>query len=112
MSVDENRILSFLERHWPPIVIVLFVIGLHTDLAFRAMPATGDHMIHLYKGWHMFEHMIPSGRLTGWSNMAFAGYPSGVYYPILGDLLISAVRLLTAACSPGSGPTPSPSCCC
>ena len=27
--------------------------------------------------------------------MAFAGYPAGVYYPVLGDLLITVTRWLT-----------------
>lgn len=90
-----KKIIDFLVRHWPPIVIVCFVLGLHWDMVAYAIPATGDHMIHLYRGWHMAEHMVPSGRLTGWSNMAFAGYPSGVYYPILGDLLIAFVHYLT-----------------
>ena len=84
-----------MHKHWPAVTIVLFVCWLHYDLVLWAIPATGDHMIHLYKGWHMAEHMLPSGRLTGWSNMAFAGYPAGVYYPILGDLLIAATRYVT-----------------
>ncbi len=88
-------VLGFLRKHWPAIAIVVFVLVMHSDLLLWAIPATGDHMIHLYKGWHMAEHMLPSGRLTGWSNMAFAGYPAGVYYPILGDLLIAATRYLT-----------------
>lgn len=88
-------LIDLLKRHWPPLAIALFVLGLHSDMLFWAIPATGDHMIHLYKGWLMAEHMIPSGRLTGWSNMAFAGYPAGVYYPILGDVLVAGFRYLT-----------------
>lgn len=90
-----QRILDFIVRYWPPLVIIAFIFGLHWDLVVDAIPATGDHMIHLYRGWHMAEHMLPSGRLTGWSNMAFTGYPAGVYYPILGDLLIAGFRYLT-----------------
>jgi len=86
----------FLEANWTAVALVCFVLVLHWDLLTWAVPATGDHMIHLYKGWLMSEHMLPSGRLTGWSNMAFAGYPAGVYYPILGDLLVTATRYLTA----------------
>ncbi len=87
--------LTFISRYWPPIAIVLFALVIRSDMLFGAIPATGDHMIHLYKGWLMGEHMIPSGRLTGWSNMAFAGYPAGVYYPIVGDLLVSLCRYVT-----------------
>ncbi len=83
-----------LRDHWGAALLLLLTAGLHFDL-FLSVPATGDHMIHLYKGWLMAEHTLPSGRVTGWSNMAFAGYPAGVYYPILGDLLITLTRWLT-----------------
>jgi hypothetical protein len=83
-----------LREHWGAALLLLVAAGLHFEL-FLSVPATGDHMIHLYKGWLMAEHTLPSGRITGWSNMAFAGYPAGVYYPILGDLLITLTRWLT-----------------
>ena len=86
----------FLVEHWPPLLLVGLVVGLHTDL-LHSVPATGDHMIHMYKGWLMSEHLLPSGRVSGWSHMAFAGYPAGQYYPILGDLLVTATRWLTLA---------------
>ena len=92
MPIKVSDRVSPLLNHLPLIAIVLLVLCLHIDMLIWAVPATGDHMIHLYKGWHMAEQMLPSGRLTGWSNMAFAGYPAGVYYPVLGDLLISAFR--------------------
>jgi hypothetical protein len=86
---------GFLAQHWAAVALVLFTLGLHVELVLWAVPATGDHMIHLYKGWLMSEHLLPSGRLSGWSHMAFAGYPAGVYYPVLGDLAITAVRWIT-----------------
>ncbi len=90
-----NTLRDFVIAHWAILTLVGFVLVLHWDLLTWAVPATGDHMIHMYKGWLMSEHMLPSGRLTGWSNMAFAGYPAGVYYPILGDLLIAVTRRIT-----------------
>jgi hypothetical protein len=86
---------DFLARHWTAVALVLFTVGLHIELLLWAVPATGDHMIHMYKGWLMSEHLLPSGRLSGWSQMAFAGYPAGVYYPVLGDLAITLTRWLT-----------------
>jgi hypothetical protein len=83
-----------LREHWGAALLLVLTAGLHFEL-FLSVPATGDHMIHLYKGWLMAEHTLPSGRITGWSHMAFAGYPAGVYYPILGDLLITLTRWLT-----------------
>lgn len=95
MTKHLERAREFVAAHWAVILLALFVLVMHWDLLTWAVPATGDHMIHMYKGWLMSEHMLPSGRITGWSNMAFAGYPAGVYYPVLGDLLISAGRYLT-----------------
>ncbi len=43
----------------------------------------------------MAEQLIPTGRLTGWSHMSFAGYPAGMYYPIGGDLYLTALRYLS-----------------
>lgn len=85
----------FLAAHWAILALLGLAIGLHWDLLVSAVPATGDHMIHMYKGWLMAEHLLPSGRVAGWSHMAFAGYPAGVYYPILGDLLVALTRWIT-----------------
>jgi len=95
MKKVAEALRGFLVRHWAAVALVLFTLGLHAELVLWAVPATGDHMIHLYKGWLMSEHLLPSGRLSGWSHMAFAGYPAGVYYPVLGDLAITATRWLT-----------------
>lgn len=77
-----------------PAALVVFVAVLHPDLFALEVPATGDHMIHLYQAWHTGEHLLSSGRLTGYSHMAFVGYPAGVFYPVLGDLLVLGLRLV------------------
>jgi hypothetical protein len=86
---------QFLTAHWGITALVTFALVQHWDLLTWAVPATGDHMIHMYKGWLMAERLIPSGRVTGWSNTAFAGYPAALYYPALGDMLVAATRWLT-----------------
>jgi hypothetical protein len=95
MSQLLGTLRQFLQQHWTAVALVLFTVGLHYELLTWAVPATGDHMIHMYKGWLMAEHLLPSGRISGWSNMAFAGYPAGVYYPVLGDLAITLTRFVT-----------------
>jgi hypothetical protein len=86
---------QFLASHWGITALVAFCVVQHWDLLTWAVPATGDHMIHMYKGWLMAEHLIPSGRVTGWSHTAFAGYPAALYYPALGDMLVAATRWVT-----------------
>jgi hypothetical protein len=90
----KQTILSFLEHHWPLPLLTAFILVLHRDLLLWAVPATGDHPIHLAKGWLMSEHLLPTGRVTGWSHMVFSGYPAGTYYPVLGDLLVSLSHAL------------------
>ncbi len=87
------RLVSLGRRIAAPTALIAFVAALHPDLFALAVPATGDHMIHLYQAWHTAEHMLPSGRLSGYSHMAFVGYPAGVFYPVLGDLLVFGLRL-------------------
>lgn len=79
---------------WPLIALMLAAAFVHWEL-LEHLPRTGDHHCHFFKGWLLAEHLIPSGRLTGWSHMAFAGYPAGFYYPIGGDLYLLAIRVLT-----------------
>ena len=90
-----DSLKQFVVSHWGISAVVLFALIQHWDLLTWAVPATGDHMIHMYKGWLMAEKLIPSGRVTGWSNTAFAGYPAALYYPALGDLLVAATRWVT-----------------
>jgi hypothetical protein len=94
-----RRLLDTLKQlvvsHWGISAVVVCALVQHWDLLTWAVPATGDHMIHMYKGWLMAEQLIPSGRVTGWSNTAFAGYPAALYYPALGDLLVAATRWVT-----------------
>lgn len=84
-----QTVISFLERHWPFPLLVGFILAMHRDLLLWAVPATGDHPIHMARGWLMAEHLLPSGRITGWSHMVASGYPAGTYYPVLGDLLVA-----------------------
>jgi hypothetical protein len=93
--LSRQQAVEFVVEHWPPIIIALFILILHRDMILGDIPASGDHMIHLFRGWLMAEHMLPSGRINGWSHWAFAGYPAGVYYPILGDLLVALFRYVT-----------------
>ncbi|MCP4605048.1 MAG: hypothetical protein GY847_31750 [Proteobacteria bacterium] len=89
------QILSNIKKYWSGFVLIAVILALYSDILFGENMATGDHMVHLYQGWNMSEILLPSYRLNGWSHMAFAGYPAGVYYPILGDLLVAFVRKIT-----------------
>ena len=63
-------------------------------VAIGDRPVMHDHAVHFVKAWQMHEHLLPQGRLTGWSQLWFAGYPTGYLYPIGTDLWINAVHAL------------------
>ncbi|MBW2532958.1 MAG: hypothetical protein JRI55_15805, partial [Deltaproteobacteria bacterium] len=76
-------------------MLVLVAAWLHRELLLGALPATGDHLCHMFKGWLMADRLVPSGRVSGWSHLSFAGYPAGLYYPVGGDLYLTALRYLS-----------------
>lgn len=57
------------------------------------MPYSADHPVHLTRAW-MFAEALSHGRLHDWSPIWFFGTPVGDLYPVLGDLVIVAVRVL------------------
>lgn len=70
----------------------------YAPLLEGAMPwaeGQSDHPTHLYQAWLLVDRMIPSGRLTGWSDLRWAGYPALELYPIGGSLWVALFRLLT-----------------
>lgn len=57
------------------------------------MPRSADHPVHLTRAW-MFAEALSHGRLHDWSPIWFFGTPVGDLYPVLGDLVVVAVRVL------------------
>lgn len=58
------------------------------------MPLSADHTVHLTRTW-MWAQELASGNLRGWSPVWFFGTPVGELYPVLGDAMIIAVRVLS-----------------
>jgi hypothetical protein len=90
-----SRLGAVLAREWPLLLLISAGVYLHWALLTGPMPVNGDHQVHLFKGWLMADHMIPSGRLIGWSHMAYAGYPVSMYYPFVGYAYLALVRYLS-----------------
>lgn len=80
-----------------PLFVTGAVLGAFHRILLGDAPVGGDHPIHLFQGWVMAEHLLPSGRLSGWVNLRGAGYPAGVLYPGAASLLIALVRFATPA---------------
>ena len=90
-------------RRWaswglPLLLLVGLVCLVYHPLLEGHMPwAAGqaDHPTHQYQAWLLVERMLPTGRLTGWSDMRWAGYPALELYPIGGPLWVALWRGLT-----------------
>lgn len=95
------RVGPWLERHprigetIPPLLLAIATIALLWPLLLGRMPYTHDHPVHLTRAYVFVEHMLAEGRLSGWCDVWFAGWPSGDDYPMGADALIAFVYLVT-----------------
>jgi len=78
-----------------PVAIVILTLAVYWPLVGGHMPWIGDHPVHEFKAYVLADHLLPSGRIMGWTNLSGAGYPAEQMYPILGDLWMASVRYLT-----------------
>ncbi|MFU8802390.1 MAG: hypothetical protein ACNA8W_01145, partial [Bradymonadaceae bacterium] len=74
------------------LLVVIFMIP-HMGLLDRAVDH--DHPVHFFKAWQLERYFLGEGRLWGWSNLWYAGYPAQYLYPIGADLWVIAVRWAT-----------------
>lgn len=77
---------------------LLLITGLSLVLLWPVptgqMPLSADHTVHLTRIW-MWAEQLASGQVRGWDSTWFFGTPVGELYPVLGDLIIVAVRALS-----------------
>src|SRR5207302_6188293 len=75
-------------------IVLLAVIGfvlwqLQPSQLFRnTTPAGGDMGAHVWQPTYLRDHLLPHGRLTGWTPDWYAGFPALVFYFPLPSLLI------------------------
>ena len=72
----------------------LFVfVQMRPDLLFAdTTPAGGDMGAHVWGPAFLRDHLLPDGRLTGWTPDWYAGFPAYQYYMVVPSLLIVAVN--------------------
>ena len=77
------------------IVIVAFIgTVMMWSLVKGERPVSHDHTVHYFKAWQLHRYFLPHGKLLGWSNRMFAGYPVNYLYPPGADLWVNAVHAL------------------
>ncbi len=82
-----HRPLPKLRLAAPVLVLVGAYVALFWELLLGRPPGSRDHAIHYFQTRLLWDELIPSGRLWGWSGSLGAGYPYGESYPVAGYLL-------------------------
>jgi hypothetical protein len=88
---EQSRLLRWL----PVIAIVGVAAALLAPALLGMMPQSQDHPVHLTRAWHFVSEMLAKGRLSGWSDLWFAGWPAGEDYPPGADYWIASLYLIT-----------------
>jgi hypothetical protein len=74
--------------------IALTLTALHPDLLVAdTTPAGGDMGAHVWGPAFLRDHLLPSGRLTGWTPDWYAGFPAYHFYMVVPSLAILALEL-------------------
>jgi uncharacterized membrane protein len=87
-------IRAALVRWLPFLVVTAFGLHLLWPVPLGVMPLSADHTVHLTRA-HLYGEQLAGGHLVGWSPTWFFGFPLGELYPVLGDLGVVALRLLS-----------------
>src|SRR3954447_21858051 len=68
---------------------------LHPDLLFRnTTTAGGDMGAHVWQPAYLRDHLLPHGRITGWTPDWYAGFPALVFYFPLPSLAIVILNVI------------------
>ena len=71
------------------------LLQLHPSLLIAdTTPAGGDMGAHVWGPAYLRDHLLPSGRLTGWTTDWYAGFPAYQFYMVVPSLLILALDLV------------------
>ncbi|HET6584182.1 MAG TPA: hypothetical protein VFG69_12055, partial [Nannocystaceae bacterium] len=91
-STDRWRRVAL--AHAPWIAVAVLGVALLWPVPLGRMPLSADHTVHLTRIW-MYADALADGAPRGWSAVWFFGTPIGDLYPVLGDLLVIAVKVLS-----------------
>ncbi len=79
--------------------ITLFIVGFCVGFVFMQLgpskvlanntPAGGDMGAHVWGPAYLRDHLLPSGRLSGWTPDWYAGFPAYTFYMVIPSLAIA-----------------------
>ena len=71
---------------------VFVFVNLHPDqILSSAVPAGGDMGAHVWGPAFLRDHLLPEGRIAGWTPDWYAGFPAYQFYMVVPSLLIVAL---------------------
>lgn len=92
-----DRVAAMPAEGWVTLAVVvgcsLFMfLAVHPNLIFRAnTPTGGDMGAHVIGPKFLVDHLLPHGRLTGWSPDWFAGFPLYGFYMVVPAFAIAVL---------------------
>ncbi len=81
-------------KWWPTVLVTAVGLAVLWPIPLGQMPLSADHTVHLTRTW-MWAQELAHGNLRGWSPVWFFGTPVGELYPVLGDAIVIAFRVLS-----------------
>jgi hypothetical protein len=93
-ATPARRIFTWLSGQLPFLLVTLFGLYLLWPVPTGVMPLSADHTVHLTRAY-LYGEQLAGGHLVGWSPTWFFGFPLGELYPVLGDLGVLALRVLS-----------------
>src|SRR3954452_25304395 len=90
-----DRFIHMPVEGWISLFIVAFCAGFvffqmgPSNILANNTPAGGDMRAHVWGPAYLRDHLLTSGRLTGWSPDWYAGFPAYTFYMIIPSLAIA-----------------------
>ncbi len=88
------------QKYWLALSLALLPSLLWSVPIIREIPSSYDHATHLFKAWHFWEELVPTGRVRGWSHYWGFGFPSDELVPPGGEVWVGVFRFLTLGLLP------------
>ena len=98
LASPAGRLAAVSVQSWVSLFVVAawaaFVFHVvHPDLIFRNTTATGGDMgAHVWGPRYLREHLLPQGRVSGWTPDWYAGFPAYQFYMVVPSLPRGAPR--------------------
>lgn len=94
-----RRVRTVRAEGWVTLALVAACAGLifyatHPDLVLlNTTPTGGDMGAHVWGPRFLMDHLLPKGRVTGWTPDWYSGFPAYEFYMVLPSLVVVALSI-------------------